>query len=181
MKNVYIVHGYTASPNNHWFPWLKQQLSQYSINCECLTMPESSNPTPDKWLAYLELHTKINANTVLVGHSLGCVAIMNLLAKHCIKPAGAVFVSGFYQVPETLPMLTSFIDFYSSLPSLPNFKSYVVSAMDDDIVPHKYSSELSIHLSADYIRLSQGGHFLDREGWSKFPLVLELILKCFDK
>ncbi|MED4253322.1 alpha/beta hydrolase, partial [Priestia megaterium] len=25
-KQVYIIHGYGASPSNHWFPWLKEKL-----------------------------------------------------------------------------------------------------------------------------------------------------------
>ncbi|MBT2605987.1 alpha/beta hydrolase, partial [Bacillus sp. ISL-53] len=25
-KQVYIIHGYGASPANHWFPWLKEKL-----------------------------------------------------------------------------------------------------------------------------------------------------------
>ena len=26
MKKVFIIHGFQASAQSHWFPWLKQQL-----------------------------------------------------------------------------------------------------------------------------------------------------------
>lgn len=178
MAKVYVVHGYTATPENHWFPWLKQQLLQQNIACECLAMPDSARPNVDKWLSHLEQHIEIDGDTVVVGHSLGCVALLNFLAKHYHQPAGAVFVSGFYQPVETLPELTPFSNLYAISPDLMPFKSYVVSACDDEIVPPKYSDALAVHLEADYIRFAKGGHFLDREGWTGFPLVLELVKKC---
>lgn len=180
MAKVYVVHGYTASSESHWFGWLKQQLAEQNIACECLAMPDSANPNADKWLAHLEQNVDIDENTVVVGHSLGCIAWLNFLAKHYHQPAGAVFVSGFYQPLYTLPELTPFSNLYAISPDLMPFKSYVVSAVDDAIVPHRYSDALAVHLGADYIRLATGGHFLDREGWMTFPLVLELVKKCLN-
>lgn len=176
---VYIVHGYTASPDKHWFPWLAQELQRLGVTCERLAMPDADHPTPEKWLAHLEKHVQVDEQTVLVGHSLGCITWLNFLAKTGAKARGAVLVSGFYQALDTLPELTPFADFYATLPPLRDLDATVIAAMDDHIVPHSYSDALAQHLQANYIRLHHGGHFLDREGWTEFPLVLNLTKQFF--
>ncbi|WP_373778546.1 RBBP9/YdeN family alpha/beta hydrolase [Glaesserella sp.] len=181
MAQVYIVHGYGAAPEKHWFPWLENELAKIGIVCQRLAMPESGNPSVEKWLQHLEKHLIVNEQTVIVAHSLGCIATLNFLAKNFEKPAGAVFVSGFYQPLETLPELSTFSNLYAVQPPLMPFKSYVVASLDDSVVPHKYSDALAQHLKSDYIRLPQGGHFLDIEGMTEFPLVLELVKKLLHK
>ncbi|MEG9476425.1 RBBP9/YdeN family alpha/beta hydrolase [Mannheimia indoligenes] len=177
MAQVYIVHGYTANADKHWFPWLEQQLGEIGVICERLNMPNSENPSLDGWLNHLEQNVELNDQTIFVGHSLGCIAILNFLAKKYASIKGAVFVSGFYQPLENLPELSTFTNYYAILPSVSHFPSYVVSALDDTVVNHKYSDDLAQHLQADYIRLNQGGHFLDREGFTELPIVLELVKK----
>ncbi|TCS79983.1 alpha/beta hydrolase [Pectinatus cerevisiiphilus] len=35
-KKIYIIHGYNASANRHWFPWLEQELtSDKNISVIC--------------------------------------------------------------------------------------------------------------------------------------------------
>lgn len=179
---VYIVHGYTANPDKHWFPWLDQALSQCNIACERLTMPNSDNPRPESWLAHLEQKITLdelstNNKTVLVGHSLGTIACLTFLAKHQRTPAGTVLVSGFYQPLNTLPELTPFCNYYAQFPPVPPQNCHVITALDDQIVPHCYSDALAQHLQANYTRLNQGGHFLDREGYTELPIVLDIVKK----
>ncbi len=45
MAKVYIVHGYTASADKHWFPWLEQELAKIGVECYRLNMPDSSSQT----------------------------------------------------------------------------------------------------------------------------------------
>ncbi|QLB18144.1 RBBP9/YdeN family alpha/beta hydrolase [Mannheimia granulomatis] len=177
MAQVYIVHGYTANADKHWFPWLEEQLTTIGISCQRLNMPDSENPSLDRWLAHLAENLEVNENTIFVGHSLGCIAILNFLAKQQEQIKGAVFVSGFYQPLPNLPELSAFTNYYAILPSPPAFPAYILSALDDSIVAHKHSDALAIHLQADYVRLNKGGHFLDREGATELPIVLELVKK----
>lgn len=177
MAQVYIVHGYGANADKHWFLWLEQALVKIGVGCERLNMPDSEHPSLDRWLSHLNENVELNDQTIFVGHSLGCIAILNFLAKQQEKIKGAVFVSGFYQPLDNLPELTPFTNYYAILPTPPAFPAYVVSALDDTVVNHKQSDKLAQHLRADYIRLNQGGHFLDREGVTELPIVFELVKK----
>lgn len=182
MAKVYVVHGYGASVNEHWFPWLETELAKLGIDCHRLEMPDSATPQSGKWLDYLNAKIeKVDDQTVLIGHSLGCIAALNFLAKNYAKPAGAILVSGFYEPLENIPELTPFSNLYAILPPISALNAYVVAALDDEIVNHQYSDNLAKHLKAHYIRLPQGGHFLDSEGWLEFPLILELVKKLLHK
>ena len=48
---VFIIHGFDASPEEHWFPWLEAQLRERGIQVTRLRMPDSSYPDFDRWQA----------------------------------------------------------------------------------------------------------------------------------
>ncbi|PJG83985.1 RBBP9/YdeN family alpha/beta hydrolase [Caviibacterium pharyngocola] len=191
MKQVYIVHGYTASPNSHWFPYLSRELQRRHIRCDSLAMPNSAQPNEREWRAYLSAHTELSEETLFVAHSLGCIATLNFLADrystHNLPPIlGGIFVSGFYQPLDNLPELTPFATAFAQLPhdhfaQIFRRTPTVIAACDDPVVAHSHSDQLARLLNAEYIRLPQGGHFLDRQGWYEFPLVLAKLCALFEE
>ncbi len=181
-KQVYIIHGYDATPNNHWFRWLENELYKKGIKAYCLTMPNAKNPKAEEWLNQMKKDVKINEQTVIVGHSLGTIATLNYLADTKQNVLGIVLVSGFYEPLSWAPQLNPFIEMYKQKATKPNTKhSVVIAALNDSVVPHQLSDNLARHLQAKYVRLPEGGHFLRREGFTSFPLVLDEILRIFDK
>ncbi|THA01985.1 RBBP9/YdeN family alpha/beta hydrolase [Rodentibacter pneumotropicus] len=175
MKQVYITHGYTANEDQHWFPWLELELTKIGIPCQRLAMPNSHQPNSREWLNYHLQNVTLTAETILVGHSLGCIASLRLLAHTQQKIAAGIFVSGFHESVPGLSILDEFItDYDNQTPCLPKH-SYVVTAQDDSIVPYEFSQRFAHYLGAEYHCLSTGGHFLDREGATEFPLLLEII------
>ena len=44
-KKVYIIHGYAATPTDHWFQYVKQILENEDIVVSILEMPDSTHPT----------------------------------------------------------------------------------------------------------------------------------------
>ena len=51
---LFIVHGYTASPDAHWFPWLKAELEARDVRVEVLAMPDPHHPEPATWDAAMD-------------------------------------------------------------------------------------------------------------------------------
>ncbi len=49
MRKVFIVHGYNASPTDHWFPWLKRQVESIGHQCDILYLEDSEHPKYDAW------------------------------------------------------------------------------------------------------------------------------------
>ena len=60
-------------------------------------------------------------------------------------------------------------------------KRCVISALNDTIVNHEYSKELAGLFSAKMIAIRDGGHFIDEEGFSELPELLDELCKMLNK
>ncbi|MFT9063613.1 MAG: alpha/beta fold hydrolase [Acetobacter persici] len=182
-KQFVIVHGYMASPEAHWFPWLKAQLEQAGAAVHVPALPCSQNPDPQLWAETLEtVLPHLNERTVLIGHSLGCVTLL----RHVLsRPEGEtlggyVLVSGFDQPLQTLPQLDAFtarpLD-YADLQRRAAFRASVFSD-NDQIVAPQLSRALAAALETTTLQVPGGGHFLGREGYEQFPALLDLLRRA---
>lgn len=99
MKRVFIVHGWGDNPNDHWIPWLKQQLESSGFVVEAPTMPNPDEPKIEPWVSHLNsVVGKPDENTYYVGHSVGCQTIMRHLEQLPVGTVvgGAVFVAPWF-------------------------------------------------------------------------------------
>jgi len=77
---VILVHGFAATPQLYWFPWLANELRERGIEVITPTLSKPFHPIANEWLA--ELHAAIGElddNTIIVAHSLGNAAVMRFL------------------------------------------------------------------------------------------------------
>ena len=56
----------------------------------------------------------------------------------------------------------------------------VITATDDDIVPTEATQKLAKALDANLIILSSGKHFIARDGYTDFPVLLNEIQKLIN-
>ncbi|MBD8575231.1 serine hydrolase family protein [Pseudomonas syringae] len=180
--HVYIVHGYRATPDDHWFAWLKQRLEQTGATVSVVALPPSINPRPQQWQqALAEQIPHPDDHSWFVTHSLGSIALLEYLAtrKNLSTIGGYVLVSGFNERLSNIPQLDSFIrpDLdYRKLVQLTHNR-VVIAARNDVVVPHAISETLAKRLEARFVSLPQGGHFLAAEGFETFPRVFEELKK----
>jgi hypothetical protein len=100
-KRVFIIHGWGGSPQEGWFPWLKKELESRGFEVQVPAMPEPDEPKIETWVPYLaKVVGQPDANTFLVGHSIGCQTIIRYLQTlpEGVKIGGAVFVAGWYNL-----------------------------------------------------------------------------------
>lgn len=102
MKKVFLIHGWGGSPVNEWFPWLKEKLEEEGFRVEVPKMPNSLKPKKEEWINHLKkVVKKVDENTLLVGHSLGCQGILRFLETLNDGKAGAVvLIAGFTKLSE---------------------------------------------------------------------------------
>ena len=80
MKRVIIIHGYRGKPETNWKPWLKSELESNGFAVEVPAMPNTDRPTVSEWINKItEVVGEPSLNTYLIGHSLGCIAILRYL------------------------------------------------------------------------------------------------------
>lgn len=178
---LYIVHGYDSGPSKNWFPWLKDEAEKINLSCDILNLPNPSNPNSDAWLASIKEQVSFSEysseESFFVSHSLGTVATINFLngLDSSTKIGGYILVSGFYRWLLELDFLNPFIREDVDYKRLQNItcNRIVISARNDTIVDTKYSYELAQNLNSTFIQRAEGGHFMDSEGYTRLPLVLE--------
>lgn len=175
---VYIIHGYQATPDSHWFPWLKQMLEAEGHQVEVLALPGPNTPKFEGWLDHLRANiTRHDAQSFFIGHSLGCITLLRHLESQQDAVGGMVLVSGFAEPLSFLPALDSFTAEPLNTEHLKNIvpQRLVMAAQDDNIVPYPYSLRLAEKLAAEWELFEDGGHFMAEDGFTEFPALYDAI------
>ena len=181
LKRVFIIHGYGATPDDNWFPWLKKELETKDFEVQVPQMPDADNPTLDKWLPHLQqIVGQCNENTYLVGHSLGTITVLRFLEAlpESEKAGGIVLVGGFSESLGFKPLetITQKPHHYEKVKRSAN-KIMAIHSTDDKSVPYRFAEIIRDKLSADLITLHGAGHINWKSGWFELPQALDAIFK----
>lgn len=180
IQRVFIVHGYGATPDNHWFPWLRDLLTSRGVDATTVPMPEPQAPSAADWHEAVSTALRpVDDRTWIVAHSLGAITVLRHLAAlpHPWTLGGAVLVSGFTGRLDGVPILDTFLaDDVNLAAVVPNIlQRHVIHSDDDPIVPPEASAALAVRLQSQVHVVRGAGHFLDSEGVTTLPLVAELL------
>ncbi|EES89419.1 RBBP9/YdeN family alpha/beta hydrolase [Helicobacter canadensis] len=182
-KDVYIIHGYKSTSNYGWFNAVAQKLSKEGYKVNILNLPNADKPVLKEWLGAMQKEIqKIDRDTYFITHSLGGIATLHFLSETLksqdkgFQVGGVVLVSPFDEELKKLPIFGSFTDKKPNYQILKNVikNRVVISAKDDAIVPTDLSYKLAKSLDADFIQTQKGGHFMESEGYTDLPLVIEV-------
>ena len=107
MKNMFIIHGYQASTESHWFEWLATQMKSYDYHTEIVYLPNTNDPDLDAWDSAIQhsLNHKLDKDSIIVAHSLRCLCVNN-----CVQLSPKPFV-----LPEFFGALYHCIILYKGL------------------------------------------------------------------
>lgn len=176
-NNVYIIHGYGAKVDDHWFDYIEENLQDKNTKVVKIALPNSSNPNLLQWKQTLKNNVaQIDQHTFFVAHSLGCITLLDFLSELDFQQIGGVVcVSGFSNKLAVLPQLDSYIaetnkDF-SFKNKILNRKMFISS--NDQYVPTDLSISLAEKLEFPYEIIPNAGHFLASDGYREFPQLLD--------
>lgn len=80
MKRAFIFHGWGGNPDGGFKPWLKRALEKNGYQVVVPVLPNTQQPKMAEWLSSMQTAIGVpNQETVLVGHSLGGLAILHYL------------------------------------------------------------------------------------------------------
>lgn len=177
---IVVVHGLGATAGSHWFGALQERYTPYGIEVVVPDLPDSQAPDLDTWLSRLaEVVGTIDEHTVLVGHSLGCVSILQHLAARDDdwRLGGLALVAGFVEQVPGIPEVDHFVARETDPAGVAarTARRVVLSADDDPVVPRRLTEDLARVLDADLTVVDGAGHFLARGGFDRLE-VLESVL-----
>jgi uncharacterized protein len=153
MKRAVIVHCWGGSADYAWYPWLRTELENRGYRVSVPDMPNTDNPKLAEWLPTLQgLAGEPDEDLLLVGHSLGTVAIMRYLEGLTVgqQIGKAIFVAGFTDqlgFKELENFFEKHIDF-SEIRSRSKNGFVVIQSDNDPFVSGQYGTRLQEELNA---------------------------------
>jgi uncharacterized protein len=188
MKKVYIIHSRGAHPEDFWYPATATALEYAGLTVSIPQMPNPDSPKKTEWLAALEpIKQRIDEDTYLIGHSVGCQAVLRTLDSlpEGVKCGGVVLVAGWVSVPawegrtdEQRAVLNDWMNPPLDLHKLADrSKRFAAIFSDnDEFVPEANWQACGEQLHAKVIVKHEAGHF---EGKNDFqlPEVADTILE----
>lgn len=78
VKNILILHGWESNPREHWYQKAKEKFENDGYKVFTPEMPGAYFPKKEEWLKIIESYHP-DKEWVLIGHSLGGVAILKYL------------------------------------------------------------------------------------------------------
>jgi predicted alpha/beta hydrolase family esterase/8-oxo-dGTP pyrophosphatase MutT (NUDIX family) len=179
MKTALIIHGAYGNPDENWFPWLKKELESLDYNVLVPNFPTPENQSLNAWMEVVEPYlSKLDKESVLVGHSIGAVFLLSILEKLEHPAATALFVSGFLHDLGDKNFDTINNSFYNKeldWEKIRNTARYiaVLHGDNDPYVPKSEAHNLAEKLDVQAAIIPEGGHLNADAGYVAFPELLE--------
>jgi len=181
MTQVIVVHGYTAGPDENWYPWIQQKAKEEQVSLKVLRLDPSTTPRLETWQKQMQEQIEgIDENSIFIAHSLGTIAALHYLS-HKLKQQKIkqlVLIAGFNGRLGRLEEVNPFID--AAQIDLDLLKQQiqervVIYSEGDDRVTPKFSLEQAESLDAQVIKAQHFGHFIDSQGCTELPEVWQSI------
>lgn len=187
MKRAIIVHCWGGTSNYAWYRSVARQLEANGYQVQVPDMPNTEEPRLDAWVPYLQgLIDQADEELVLIGHSIGTVAIMRYLETldndqqvgKVILVAGFTDQLGFRELENFFETRLNF----STIKAKVKNGFVAVQSDDDPYVSEQYGTRLQEELGARLIIKHNAGHMSGavdgEESCTELPEVAESLVKA---
>lgn len=167
-----IIPGLRNSDENHW-----QSFFERSNPKEFMRVIQDNWDEPDceTWIERIEetLSDMNHEDLVLIGHSIGCMAIVRWYEKYEHKIKGTLLVAPSDAERENYP---SYITGFAPLPmmKLP-FPSILVASTNDHVTSFDRSKEFAENWGSELVVLEDAGHIEPKSGFSEWKEGLNFV------
>lgn len=175
-----IIHGYGATPEDHWFGWLADRLRADGITATIPVLPNPQDPDPEQWInAVRDDVGTPDEHSIVVAHSLGCLTVLRHLRSlpGPWRLGALVLVSGFLDPLPALPELDGHISAGLDVTGLADHidRLTIIRSDDDRYVPTSHTDRLAGLLGVRARVVPGAGHFLAADGVTSLPEVHQAV------
>lgn len=180
LARVLVIHGYGATPDAHWFPWLAEALRSRGVDVDVVELPAPDAPDARSWTEAVRVALgEPDPSTWIVAHSLGGITALRALAEQSApwRLGGLVLVSGFTGRLASLPLLDAYLADDVDAEALVDRigARFVLRSDADAYVPIEASDALARRLDARVHIEPGAGHFLADDGITRLPALTTLL------
>ncbi len=175
MTRILLVPGIGGSSPSHW-----QSIWQAAQPDSCfwpgLSRRDLDQPRLDRWLSAIDAAVgDAHANTIVVGHSLGCLAVAHWASSGKRRVRGALLVSP----PD--PEGPAFPDAASEFAPLPErplpFATIIVASPTDPYLTLDQARRCAGSWQSELVVAEGGGHLGDDSGLGDWPFGRGLVAR----
>lgn len=178
ISRVVVVHGYSATPTDHWFGSLAQALEAEGVTVHVPELPDPKAPDLERWVGVVaDVVGQPDERTALVTHSLGGVTTLHALDRvpGDWRLGALIAVAGFL---APLPVLPELDVFTAVRPNVERTAARtgvrtVILSDNDTYVPPAHTLALGQALQAETITVPGAGHFLADDGVTTLPQAVD--------
>ena len=177
MNRAIIIHGWEETPHGQWLPWVGKQFKDRGWKVETPQMPNTKKPKLNEWMDTL-ISLGPDENTILIGHSLANALILKYLERPEVTMKGAVMVAAWDWLMEDVKEFhQTFFEtgFDYEAIKKKNVPLVIVNSTTDPWIDFEKSKKMADKLSATFIGIENAGHFMEKDGYTEFPRLVEII------
>lgn len=191
MKKLYLIHGWDGSPEEPMHKWIAEKTRERGYEVFNPLMPNPEEPKISDWLNKISEITNngesIDEETIFIGHSVGCQAVLRYFEILENKKAGKTILIALWMkldeqtikeegedvVEVAKPWMETPIDFEKVKKACAEF--ICIFSDNDPYVPLSEKDFLKEKLNAKTLVLNNRWHFDPDSGIDKLPEILEFL------
>ena len=168
---ILIVPGIGNSSPSHWQSLWQAKGPEWHR----LQVKDWDHVVCDDWVSAISRHiASLGPDTLIVAHSLGCLAVVHWAARERKKIRGAMLVA--VPDPASAAFPTSSAIAFSPVPLKKlEFPSTVVASTDDPYGSASYGHSCSKAWGSNYVEVGARGHLNSESGLGDWPFGIELL------
>ncbi|MDO5641479.1 MAG: alpha/beta hydrolase [Paracoccus sp. (in: a-proteobacteria)] len=161
MIRTLLIPGLDGSPAPHWQHWW----AATDPGAKIVEQQSWSKPSLEAWVTELANAAWVHPNSVLVGHSLGAITAVRLLASWPqIRIAGALLVAP--AEPDRCPRIAGF----GPIPERAlHHTAMVVASRNDPWMGQDRARHLARSWGAEFVDMGPAGHINTEAGFGPWP------------
>ena len=187
MKRAVVLHGTDGDPSHNWQPWIGSTLRSEGYKVLQPTLPNNHVPNRETYNNFLFSQGWDFQDNILVGHSSGTSAILNLLADdRCPPVKAAVLVATFLEAPAGWAEEKGFerhqfdrlfpgegFDLDQISKNCKNF--YFFHGDNDEYCPIELAQQMCEQLHGQFFVIKNGGHLGGTSGFTEIPEIISAL------
>lgn len=159
---IILIHGNGgATMDNHWFPYIKDEMTKLNIPVIARNFPDPELARMKFWLPFLKNELEADEYSVLIGHSSGALAALRYAEEN--KILGSVLVGVMHtDIGDEQEKLSGYFDAPWNWEAIRENQQWIIqyASTDDPWIPIEEPRYIHDQLKSEYHEFTEWGHFM---------------------
>ncbi|MFH1236058.1 MAG: alpha/beta fold hydrolase [Parcubacteria group bacterium] len=178
---IISIHGFNASSQSHFHPWLKEQLQDKGHEVIVPDLPLTAEGELDLTKIISAMRAQIGllkSDDIIVAHSLSAFIVLQYLeaVEMVGTPRAVIFVAAPWKVSKQELRRLFIADLDADVLMWKAREFVIVHSKDDQLVPFDHAQKLAEAFKGHLVATETDGHFMNEQ----HPVLVEVIKQIVD-